>query len=61
MLVNQVKVAQAGVKQIKPDASTGITIPFPALYPAFANQIPDHMKLRKTFLQKYTPPPSKPE
>jgi len=60
MLVNQVKVAKAGVKQIKSDASTGITIPFPALYPAFTNQIPDHMKLRQTILQKYTPPPSKP-
>ncbi|GEM_PF-1862999 len=60
MLVNQAEVAQAGVKQIKPDAATGVTIPFPALYPAYTNQIPDQMKLRQTFFQKYTPPPSKP-
>lgn len=61
ILINQVKTAQAGVKQIKPDASTGVTVPFPAFYLVSKNQIPDHMKLRKTFLQKYTPPPSKPE
>ena len=60
MLVNQVKVAQVGVKQIKSDAATGVTIPFPALYPAHTNQIPDHMKLRQTIFQKYTLPPSKP-
>jgi hypothetical protein len=61
ILINRVNVTQAGVKKINPDASTGVTIPFPAFYPVSTNQMPGHTGLRKTLLQKYTSPPSKPE